>query len=63
MRQNREELLKDFDDDIQKLDCYLKSQRAKWEAVGFHYETEEEKQTHTAYFCAQQEAERNRIAG
>ena len=62
VRQNREELLQSFGGDIQKLDTHMKTQRAKWKAAGFDYESEADRQTRIARHREYQEAERKRIA-
>lgn len=62
VRKNREELLQSFDGDVQELDKHLKTQRTKWEAAGFVYETEIDRQTRIDWHCKQQEAESKRIA-
>ena len=62
VRKNREEWFAEFDCDPIKLREYLDVQRPKWEAAGFHYETEEKRQARFAWNRQRREAEEREIA-
>jgi len=63
VRRNREELFAEFDYDPVKLHEYLDSQRPLWEAAGFHYESEEERQARFEWNDQQEEIENLRVSG
>lgn len=62
VRKNREELLAEFDGDIIELHKHLAEQRAKWEALGFRYETQEERKTRLMWREQQEEELMRKIA-
>jgi len=62
VRKNREELLAEFDGDIDKLHEHLAAQRPKWEAAGFRYETENETQARLARRRRQEKELAQRVA-
>jgi hypothetical protein len=41
-------MLAEFNGDMHALQLHLNKQRSKWEAAGFHYETEEERKNRLA---------------
>jgi hypothetical protein len=55
VRKTREDLLAEFDGDMNKLHQYLAKQQPVWEAAGFRYVTEEERQTRLAWRRKQDE--------
>ena len=62
VRKNREELLAEFGGDTKKLREYFATQRPVWEAAGFHYETEEERQARLAWSRQQREELNRKLA-
>ena len=61
VRNNRTELLAEFDDDTKKLIEYLITQKAAMEVAGWKYETETELEARKALHRQQQEMELRRI--
>ena len=62
VRNNREELFAEFDNDYAKLREHLDSQRLIWEASGVCYVSEDERQARLALCRAKRESENRRIA-
>jgi hypothetical protein len=62
VRKNREELLAEFDGNMKKFREDLAKQRPKWEAMGFRYETEEERQARMAWSKKEREELDRKIA-
>jgi hypothetical protein len=62
VRKNREDLLAEFDGDIDKLRQNLDELRTGWKAAGFHYVTEEERHARLAWRKQQDEELARRIA-
>ena len=62
VRKNREAILAEFDGDMGKLQKSLAAERPKWEAMGFRYETEEERQARLAWRRQQDEELAQKIA-
>lgn len=62
VRQNREKLLADFGGDMKKYQDNIAEQRSTWEAAGFHYETEEERQSRIAWREKQEEELARKVA-
>jgi len=63
VRQNREALLAEFNGDAHRLNEHLIAQQSIVEAVGVHYETNDERQTRIAWRRQQEEVENRRVAG
>jgi len=62
VRRNREAMLAEFDGDTMRLTAYLEAQRPFWEAAGFRFETEENRQARIAQSKQRREEEARRIA-
>ena len=62
VRQTRERILAEFGGDMGKYQESLAAERPKWEAMGFRYVTEEERQARLAWRRQQDEELAQKIA-